>query len=329
MINRQRPTLLESGEAVPLSQIQQMIGLPVSSLQHLLIESSRRLRRELRLRSEPFIVTDGDVRTVGIAGVIRLAPEVEMEIVPKCFDPGSSDWHDDFLVVAAATRLGRIFRREQVTASLRSPHGDVLSLLAAIFLEELERLIHVPIREYRQSHWIDSNLEGELDYAEVWEVRPEGFIQIGPSLSTNNEFMNVIGESASYLAEASADRPVGQRLRRLVSGFPSAVLGRIRDRVPGRYARWQRLYSLAIDVRSGLGIRLGPSGTLRVSRIRPQHRARLGGSPGIGADKSRPLPASESETCEQNRDSASRCAVRAHVSRYCPRSTIVSRANYR
>ena len=264
MITRQRPTLVESSEAVPLSSIQQVIGLPDSSLQRLLAESSRRLRRELRLRSEPFTVTDGNVHTIGIAGVVRLAPEVEMEIVPKCFDSDSPGWHDDFLIVAAATRLGRIFRREQVTAASRSPHGDVLSLLAAIFLEELEELIHVPIREYKQSSWIDPNLDGDLDYTEVWEVRSEGFSQTGPSLSTNNEFMGVIGESASYLAEASADRGVGQRLRRLVSGFPSAVRGRIRDRVPGRYARWQRLYNLAIDVRSGLGIRLGPSGALRV-----------------------------------------------------------------
>ena len=241
-----------------------MIGLPVSSLQRLLVENSRRLRRELRLRSEPFTVTEENVRTTGVAGVVRLGPEVEIEIVPKCFDPDGPDWHDDFLIVAAATRLGRIFRREQVTATVRSPHGDVLSLLAAIFLEELEGLIHVPIREYKHSSWIDPNLDGDLDYAEVWEVRPEGFIQIGPSLSTNNEFMGLIGESASYLAEASADRAIGQRLRRLVSGFPSAVRGRTRDRVPGRYARWQRLYSLAIDVRSGLGIKLGPSGALRV-----------------------------------------------------------------
>lgn len=264
MVNRQRPTLIEGGEAVSLSSIQQMIGLPVGSIQPLFVESSRRLRRELRLRSEPFTVTEGVVRTIGVAGVVRLAPKVEIEIVPKCFDPGGPKWHDDFIIVAAATRLGRIFRREQVTATVRSPHSDVLSLLAAIFLEELEGLIHVPIREYRHSSWIDPNLDGDLDYTEIWEARPEGFIQIGPTLSVNNEFMGVIGESASYLADASADRAVGQHLRCLVSKFPSTVRGRIRDRVPGRYARWQRLYNLAIDVRSGLGFRLGPSGALRV-----------------------------------------------------------------
>ena len=264
MISKQRATLLESGEGIPLLSLQERIGLPVDSLHRLFVESSRRYRRELRLRSEPFTVAYEKVRTLGIAGVVRLAPGVEIEIAPKCFDQSSPEWRDDFLVVAATTRLGRLMRREQVKARRRSPHSDVLSLLAAIFLEDLERLIHVPIREYKRSVWISPNLDGELDYAEAWEVRSEGFIQIGPNLSTNNEFMGVIGAAATSLADASSDRAVGQQLRRLVSGIPSVVRGRIRDKVPGRYARWQRLYDLAMDVHSGLGIRLGPSGALRV-----------------------------------------------------------------
>ena len=264
MISRQHATLLESGKGIPLRSLQKSIGLPIKSLHHLFVESSRRYRRELRLRSEPFTVTNEKVRTLGIAGVVRLAPSVEIEIAPKCFDLSSPEWRDDFLVVAAATRLGRFMRREQVKARRRSPHSDVLSLLAAIFLEDLERLIHVPIREYKRSVWISPNLDGELDYAEAWEVRSEGFIQIGPSLSTNNEFMSVISAAATFLADASSDRTVGQRLRLLVSGMPDVVRGRVRDKVPGRYARWQRLYNLAMDVHSGLGIRLGPSGALRV-----------------------------------------------------------------
>ncbi|MCY4091470.1 MAG: hypothetical protein OXF62_11680 [Caldilineaceae bacterium] len=264
MPNRPRPTFLESGQGVPLSSIQEKIGLPISFLQNLIVESSQRFRRELRLRGEPFTVSDGKVHALGIAGVARLAPNVEIEIIPKYLNPSCPDWHDDFLMVAAATRLGRIFRREQVASSNRSEHRDVLSLLATMFLGELEKLIHVPIREYRRYTRIDTNLDGELDYAEVWDVRPEGFAQVGPILSINNEFMGAIGEAASYLADSCADKSTGLRLRRLVSGLPNSVRGKKRDRVPGRYARWQRLYSLAIDVLAGLGIRLGPSGELRV-----------------------------------------------------------------
>ena len=246
-----------------LSSIEEMTGLPASSIQPIFVEISERLRRELRLRDQPFTVAGGSVRASGVAGVIRLAPWVEIEVVPKCFYPESSDWHDDFLLMAAVTKLGRIFRREQVSASLRSEHRDVLTLLAAVFLDDFERLSRVPIREYRRSSWVDPNLDGELDYAEVWAPRPEGFLQVSPILSADNQFMEVIGEAALYLGGMSADRGIGQRLRSLAAAFPNVVRARTRERVPGRYARWQDLYDLAIAVREGLGMQLGPNGGLR------------------------------------------------------------------
>ena len=179
--------------------------------------------------------------------------------MPKCFDPDRPDWHEDFLLIASVTKLGRIFRREQVSTSLRADGRNTLSLLAAVFLDEFERLSRVPIREYRRSTWTNPNLEGELDYTEVWEARPDGFLQTGPILSANNEFMAVIVEAASYLGHASADRGTGQRLLRLASTFPNTVRGRTRDRVPGRYARWQYLYDLASAVTSVSGCNLDPA----------------------------------------------------------------------
>ena len=247
-----------------LSSIEEMIGLPAGSIQPLFAQSSGRLRHELRLRDEPFTVSGGFVSASGIAGVIRLASGVEVEIVPKCFSPDSPDWHDDFLIMAAITKLGRIFRREQVSASLHSGHTDVLTLLAAVFLDDFEMLSRVPIREYRRASWVDPNLDGELDYAEVWSPRPEGFLQTSPTLSADNQFMGVISESALYLGEASADRGIGRRLRRLAVAFPSRRSGgRTQERVPERYARWQNLYDLAVAVREGLGMQIRPNGEMR------------------------------------------------------------------
>ena len=263
MAGNRRPTLPEGGAAVSLSTIGETVGLPAGSVRSLLTETSGRLRRQLRLRDEPFTLSNESVFANGIAGVIRLAPGVEVEIVPKCFNAESPDWHGDFLLMAAVTRLGRIFQSEQVAASLHAEHKDVLTLLAAVFLKDLERLSRVPIREYQRSSWIDSTLDGELDYAEVWAVRPEGFLQTGPILSVDNQFMGVIGAAASYLADASSDRGIGHRLHRLAAVFPNIVRGRTREKVPGRYARWQDLYALAIAVRAGLGLQPVPNGELR------------------------------------------------------------------
>ena len=254
---------MEGGNGQSLSDVGAIVGLPVDTLRRLFIESSSRLRRELRLRDEPFTFTREMVSTIGIAGIIRLGPRVEIEIVPKCFDSENADWRNDFMVMAAVTKLGRILRREQVSARFRTEHRDVLSLIAAVFLEEFDRLSRVPIREYVRSSWIDSNIDGELDYGEFWQSHPDGFVQDGVRLSVDNQFMGVIVEAAHYLGTASADRGIGQRLCRLAAAFHSVVIGRIRERVPGRYVRWQQLYDMAVAVRNGLGMQLSSDGALK------------------------------------------------------------------
>ena len=246
-----------------LSCMEATVGLPVATLRILFLESSARLRRELRLREEPFTFLGDLVSARGIAGVIRLGPRVEIEVIPKCFSAENADWRNDFMVMAAVTRLGRIFRREQVSARFRNQHRDVLSLLAAVFLEEFERLGRVPIREYVRSSWIDLNIDGELDYGEFWQSHADGWVQDGVRLSVDNQFMGVIGAAASFLGAAAVDRGVGLRLSRLAAAFQSAVRGRVPMRVPGRYVRWQQLYDLAVAVRSGLGMQLSPDGALK------------------------------------------------------------------
>ena len=246
-----------------LSYMEATVGLPVATLRSLFLQSSGRLRRELRLREEPFTFLEDAVSATGIAGIIRLGPRIEVEVIPKCFHAGNSEWRNDFMVMAAVTRMGRILLREQVSARFRNEHRDVLSLLAAVFLEELERLSRVPIREYVRSSWVDSNLDGELDFEEFWQTHSDGFVQGGVRLSVDNQFMAVISDTASFLGAASSDRGVGLRLGRLAAAFQSVVRGRIPKRVPGRYVRWQQLYDLAVAVRNGLGMQLSPDGALK------------------------------------------------------------------
>ena len=245
---------------VPMRTLEEAFGIPSSHVRRLLANTSERLRRDLRLREQPFAVTNEAVSTTGIAGITRLDTGIELEVVPKCFRSNSISWRDDFLVIAALTKLGRLLRRERVSAGLQSEHRDFLTLLAMAFLDDFERLSRVPIREYRNYYRVDPSLDAELDYTEVWVPRPEGFLQRGPVLSMDNQFMQVIGSAASYLSDVSTDRGVSQRLRRLSSGFPRVVHSRIRNRVPGRFARWQPLYELSLAVREGLGLQFRTNG---------------------------------------------------------------------
>ncbi len=260
---RHRLTVPEGAGFRPLTAFEAPATLSLSQIKDRLNAASDRLRRELRLRESPFTILNDSVAANGLAGIVRLLPGIEIEIVPKCLPTTEVNWHDDFLLIATVTRLGRTFPRERVSAGLRMQNRDVLTLLAAVFLESLQVLNHVPIREYRKYTRIQPSLDAELDYSEVWSPRPEGYLQTGPILSTDNPYLAVIAEAATYLADATADAGIGHRLRRAIAGYPTTAYGRSRARVPGRFARWQDLYDLALAVSEGFGVRFGSDGTVQ------------------------------------------------------------------
>ena len=237
-----------------------MTGLDPARFQKLLEFRSRQWRHNLRLRADPFTFQRNTVSTTGVAGVIQLTPTTELEIVPKCFRPADTGWRQDFLFMAIATGRARVFRREGVSANRGQTHAGLLSLIAEMVLSELNRLIRLPIREYRRQAWRDAEIDGELDVEELWDLHPEGFPQTGSRLSTNNPFMGIIGKAAGYLGAASTDGGVRQQLLGIASLLQAPVVGRHRSRVPGRHARWQALYDFSQDVLAGHGMELAPGG---------------------------------------------------------------------
>jgi len=255
--------LSENAAPVPISQLAVAFGTSPDELRRLLRDRGDRVRQEFRLGENPFSIDHAGVQTRGVAGVLRIATGMELEIAPKCLDVTDSSWREDFLVLAVLTRLGRVLGRERVAASLREQNRDVVTLLAAAFLDEYERLSPIPIREYKRSAWIEPSLDGEIDYAEVWEPRAEGFAQVGPRFTNVNSYMSTIAEAAVTLASATADRGIGERLRRPFRALPTPMFASHQRKVPGRYARWQYLYDLALAVLDGFGLQLRPDGLLR------------------------------------------------------------------
>ena len=177
-----RPRLLEGEDAILMSQLAQATSIDAGRLQQLIESRSNRLRVDLSLKADPFQFSGAAVATRGVAGILQITPNTEIEIVPKCFAPEHTDWREDFLLMAAIMKYGRLFRRERISASHRDSHDDLLSLLAEIFVVELERLMRVPMREYSRHKWTDLSIDGELDYAELWDMGPDGFLQTGSRL---------------------------------------------------------------------------------------------------------------------------------------------------
>ena len=258
-----RPYLHEGAAATPLSRIEQLTEVDADRLRRLFAARSSRLRSDLGLPEDPFVFDGSTITTRGVAGILQLGPNLEVEIVPKCYLPDTPYWRDDFLFMATVMKYGRLFRRERIAANRQKSSDDLRSIVAEIFLYELDELIRMPIREYRRRSWTDHEIDGELDYAEVWDNYPDGFAQTGSRLSIDNPFMATIGAAARHLTTAATDGGIRQRLERRAIQLGDVEYPQVRTYVPGRHARWQDLYDLALDILTGHDSLLLSDGMLR------------------------------------------------------------------
>ena len=81
---RTRLSLVEYGAPVDLSrEIATAIGVDRAKANSLLMEAGNRAASSLRLNYNPISVDAKGTRAIDFAGLIRLAPSLELEVAPK------------------------------------------------------------------------------------------------------------------------------------------------------------------------------------------------------------------------------------------------------
>lgn len=100
MVNpRTRLSLIEYGTPVDLSRaIAEAIGVDRTKANSLLLEAGSRIASSLRLSYNPISVDAKGTRAIDFAGLIRLAPSLELEVAPKFLGLDDTDaaWREDF-----------------------------------------------------------------------------------------------------------------------------------------------------------------------------------------------------------------------------------------
>lgn len=82
--NRIRFSLVEYGAPVDLSrEISAAIGMDRTKANSLLTDAGNRAASSLGLKYNPISVDAKGVRAIDFAGLIRLAPSLELEVAPK------------------------------------------------------------------------------------------------------------------------------------------------------------------------------------------------------------------------------------------------------
>ena len=231
-------------------------GLSAAEIELHISRAGQRLQRELRLTESPLQVNSGGVLVEGIAGMIRVSPHLELEVIPKFLSGESATWREDFFLLSTLSRYGYLLPREHLGASV-GHRGDLATLVGRAFVDLFDQNRRRPLRTYRLLAWTEMALDGDADEEDLALPGPDGIPQQGLRLTVENEYNARISRAAELLLLEVADVETRRRLGRVCRAFgqqPASMDVVARRRFPSRHRSWEALHDLAGDIVNGLGI---------------------------------------------------------------------------
>ncbi|OHW41185.1 restriction endonuclease [Pseudomonas sp. 06C 126] len=254
---RTRLSLIEYGTPVDLSRaIADALGLDRAKANSLLLEAGNRAASSLRLNYNPIIVSTKGTRAIDFAGLIRLAPSLELEVAPKFLglDDRDAAWREDFFFLSTLSRHGRLLASERLSASGGTPR-DLSTLVARSITSMYEAHKRRPLRSYRRVREADFFIDGDPDPVELIFPSPDGFEQELIRFDRKNYWNGDIVAAAKVLLPEVSDPAVASSLVRLIEDLsPQNLASNRRNPIPARHRAWKPLHELSVDVLGGLGL---------------------------------------------------------------------------
>lgn len=216
-----------------------------------------RLRAMLGYDEDPIVASvDGSWRADGIAGLVRLDTDVELEIVPKFLSSTSPTWRSDFFLIAVLASSGHILTSEEISSAVEE-RDDLATLITRALIQMHEQNRRNRIRRYRRRESFDYAADGDVDWETLAFPNADGFKMSRIELTKQNPYNATLkqaltilrGELADSDTEALADqviRDLGPQ-QQLTGDFPP---------LPPRFADWDAAYELSQHVVKGFGLDL-------------------------------------------------------------------------
>lgn len=254
---RTRLSLVEYGASVDLSrEIGAAVGVDRIRANSLLLEAGSRAATTLGLRYNPISVDSRGARAIDFAGLIRLAPAVELEVAPKFLGLDSNDtvWREDFFFLSTLSRHGRLLATERLSASGGAPR-DLSTLVARSMASMYQAIKRRPLRSYRRVKESDFFIDGDPDPIDLVYPSADGFEQEVIRFDRRNNWNANIVAAAKELLPEVGDPSVAASLVRMIGDLaPQSGPASRQKPVPARHRVWNPLHELSIDVLRGLGL---------------------------------------------------------------------------
>ena len=254
---RTRLSLVEYGAPVDLSRaIADAIAVDRTKANSLLLEAGNRAASSLRLKYNPITVDAKGTRAIDFAGLIRLAPSLELEVAPKFLGLDDTDaaWREDFFFLSTLSRHGRLLASERLSASGGTPR-DLSTLVARSITSMYEARKRRPLRSYRRVCEADFFIDGDPDPVDLIFPSPDGFEQELIRFDRKNGWNGDIVAAAKELLPEVSDPSAASSLVRLIEDLsPQNAPANRRKPISARHRAWKPLHELSLDVLRGLGL---------------------------------------------------------------------------
>jgi len=262
-----RWTIVEYGEPQPfIKEMSESSSLSVADVKLLVDSAGHRVAANLNLSTSPITVERDQIRAVDIAGLLRIAPGIELEIAPKFLGNDTNDtrWREDFFFLAVLSKHGKVLTSERLHTG-RSASRELPMLVARTMIEMQRTNSRRPLRTYRQSNELNFDLDGVVDPETVVLPSPHGFSQEYVRYDRRNIYNATIKAALLSLQRDVRDPEVRMQLGRAMTelGAQSPINFPRHRRLPSRSRRWQDMYDLSVDVLMGMGLTFQPHGSPR------------------------------------------------------------------
>ena len=120
-----------------------------------------RVQKSLYLKKSPLEISTSGVIVKGIAGVVGLDRDFEVEIAPKYAATDGEHWRQALLFMSMLSKHGNLLLQNYIRATPSSVN-DLTSLVAQVFLTMFHGNRRAPLKTYRFTQFTDFALDGAL-----------------------------------------------------------------------------------------------------------------------------------------------------------------------
>ena len=247
-----RIELIEYGTGVDLKQLE----VHCDSLQDLndsIVAANKRICKKLGLQKNPLVISDGRLRVCGIAGMVRLTKNIEVEVVPKFLShTKNTSWKETLYLLSVLSKHGGILTNERILSST-SYVASLYDIAGRILAQEFLKNRRKPIRKYRKDTFYDFSIDGDIDFASVLDRNDDGIRQSRIRFDIYNEYNAVISKAMKIVIPYTSDNQARNVLQSAIGMFgKQAEPVREKMHVPVRNKEWEDAYTLSYDIINGL-----------------------------------------------------------------------------